>query len=218
MTPLADLSGLPSWLDLHNGAVIAAATVVLVLVTILYVTLVGFQLSELRREREEASRPHLEAELSGVVPAPAPLPVATPAAMVALTFRVVNNSRVAAYHSLVCAVDANGNWFKAGPFGIGPGEDEEPVRADSQTGPPPPADILGGQPPRRVVLCQNQFGRRFRFREDAVAGDRWTGRRWWQVWRRTPAWVRWYESQLRAHFSRGKGYAQGYGLPADRNL
>jgi hypothetical protein len=189
MTPPAELWGFTGWLDAHNGAVAAGAIVVLVLVTIAYVALTRSQLSELRRERGEANRPHLAWQITAL----APTRTAT------ATIRVVNNSRAAAYHAILCAVEANGKWVKTIPLDLGPGDDSGSVPGTPQTEAPPSPEVLGGPLPRRAAFCQNQFGQVFRFRMDVMPGDTWKRRRWWQFWRRTPPWVTWYTSALRGH-------------------
>lgn len=189
------------WLDAHAGAVGAIATIILILVTILYVVLTrqiamaaSDQVKETQRDREIAYRPYIAWRIDS-----------WDAQTGHGTVTVANNSRAAAYHCILVSVGHNAvgtfTWHRTVPFDQGP-DGKDTVALAIQTDPAPSTDVLGtAADPVRVAYCENQFGHRFRFRQGTTEAATWIppvqGR--WRRRRSKPTWVEWYETILTTH-------------------
>ena len=189
------------WLDAHAGAVGAIATIVLVLVTIVYVlltrrmaTAARDQVNETQRDREIAYRPYIAWRIDSWDPHTGHG-----------TVTVANNSRAAAYHCILVSAGHSAagtfSWHRTVPFDQGP-DGEGHVPLPIQFAPPPSTDVLGtSADPVRVAFCENQFGHKFRFRQGTTEAATWVPPLERRGGRRTakPSWVVWYESILASH-------------------
>jgi hypothetical protein len=172
------------WLDGHGGSATTVATVVFLLVTIVYVMLTRRLVVELRRDRAIAHTPCIAWAIDYAPPAGNTQPMA---------FTATNDSHTRAFHIVMCAVGQGGAWYLSTPFDLAPGTTTSAlVAAPRQTAPPPVVSkVLGSEGERgRALFCQNDIGHRLRIKAQTTLPDVWSGKR------RKPAWVKWYDATV----------------------
>lgn len=180
-----------SWTDAHSSAITAIATIILVIVTAIYVVLTNRLVKasrdlvvEAQLDREWAFRPYLSWRVDKKTNSQD------------REFTAANNSVAAIYQCVIVSfdTDAQGNpsWYKSVSFALGIGAeatDQEMILQNSEV---PSLGQSASNESR--ALFRNQLGDTFNCKIGSVEPDIWSA----SVARRgnaksRPAWVAWYE-------------------------
>jgi len=181
--------GVLPWLDAHNGAITSVATVILVIITGIYVVLTEKLVREARRDRDVAYQPLLSWRIG------------LDQTNNQRTAKVVNNSPASAYYCILASVDAAETgehaWLRSDPFSIGPCEEtreENPILMIPQNS----SRTKYPDNSAAIAFCQNQFGYRFCFRQGTTHTEVWKPPAKTRGARpQGPAWVNWYGEALK---------------------
>jgi hypothetical protein len=154
-------------------AILAALTVFLAITGLSTARAARSSIQEIERDRELGFRPYVSWKLGA-----------------GTHVLGVNLGRGPALNTIFCVVDNDGwRWFPE-LVDFSPGQEitqaDQVVLAGNQ-GPPPPRPQIGPTVPRKVALCEDQLGNRYRFLPGKVAADV------WHLGEPKPDWVRWYE-------------------------
>ena len=185
------------WLDAHSGAITAIATIVLVIVTAVYVVLTK-RLAQATRDlvveaqsdREWAYRPYLSWHVAQGAED--------------RTFTAANNSPAAIYQCVIVSYGSDAgedlSWYMSVPFGLGSGDEATDKAMKRQVTPVPELDWTTGRQSR--ALYRNQLGQMFNCEHGSANPKIWPP----PVERRRrkpdkPPWVDWYEQVLIAQKS-----------------
>jgi hypothetical protein len=169
-----------AFLNTYPDAITSIATVVLVIVTVVYVVFTWKLVKEAQRDRDVAYQPILGWNISH--------DGATYKA------KTVNNSPAGAFQCILVAMVNNASvLMRTDPFDLDHGGEilNEMVRAD--TAQPSGLDLSVAR-----AFCQNQFGHIFFYKQGTIETSVWRPSTKHWPWRRKPAWATWYQGILKA--------------------
>jgi|SRR5215472_4799960 len=176
------------WLDVHSGSVQAILAAVLVAVTVVYVWLTRTlanraadsvkasrdTIAEIQKDRELTFRPYVSWKISG-----------------GTRVNGVNFGKGPAVDTVFSVVEEDERlWRWYALVDVSPGQtitDADDLVLLPKQGPAPPRPQVGGVVPRKVAICEDQLGNRYRFLPGAVMADV------WRPGQPKPDWVEWYE-------------------------